>query len=59
MGRFGELQDLEEFDEVKTIEEIKPQLEKEFGIIEIIKAEESQEAKAKNAFPAKPALLVE
>ena len=59
MNRFGELQDLEEFDEVKTIEEIKPMLEKEFGNIEIIKAEESQEAKAKNAFPAKPALLVE
>ncbi len=59
MSRFGELQDLEKFDEFKTIEEIKPTLEKEFGTIEIIRAEDSNEAKAKNAFPAKPALLVE
>ena len=59
MSRFGELQDLERFDEVATIEEVKDTLEKEFGSIEIIKADESNEAKAKNALPAKPALLVE
>jgi leucyl-tRNA synthetase len=59
MGRFGELQDLEKFDESKTIEEVKPALEKEFGTIEIVKAADSIEPKAKNAFPGKPALLVE
>jgi len=59
MSRFGELSDLEKFDEVKAIEEVKVALEKEFGSIEIIKAENSKEAKANNAFPGKPALLVE
>jgi hypothetical protein len=44
---------------VKVLNEVKPRLEKEFGTIEIIEAEKSSESKAKNAFPAKPALLVE
>ena len=59
MSRFGELQGLEKFDEVKVIEAVRSALEKEFGVIEIVRAEDSNEAKAKNAFPAKPALLVE
>jgi leucyl-tRNA synthetase len=59
MNRFGELQDLEKFDEASVLEEAKSALAKEFGEIEIIKAEGSNEAKAKNAFPGKPALLVE
>ena len=59
MNRFGELQDLEKFDEVAVLTEAKIALAKEFGEIEIVKAESSSEAKAKNAFPGKPALLVE
>jgi leucyl-tRNA synthetase len=59
ISKLGELSSLEEFDELKLLESIRPQLEKEFGIIEIERAEDSKEAKAKNAFPAKPALLVE
>jgi len=59
MNRFGELQNLEKFDEVSVLAEAKSALAKEFGEIEIIKAEGSNEAKAKNAFPGKPALLVE
>jgi leucyl-tRNA synthetase len=54
-----ELLELEKFDEVDVIDGAKEMLEKEFGRIEIIKAEESEEAKAKNALPGKPALLVE
>jgi len=42
-----------------VINEVKPVLEKEFGTIEVIRADDSKEAKAKNAFPGKPALLVE
>ncbi len=54
-----ELLTLEKFDEVSVLENVKENLEKEFGEIEIIKAEDSKEAKAKNALPGKPALLVE
>lgn len=50
---------LEKYDEVAVLNEVKPSLEKEFGLIEIIRAEDSKEQKAKNAFPGKPALLVE
>jgi leucyl-tRNA synthetase len=59
MNRFGELQDLEKFDEVSVLGEAKIALAKEFGEIEIVKAASSNEAKARNAFPGKPALLVE
>jgi leucyl-tRNA synthetase len=59
IAKLSELSDLKEFDEFALLENIKPQLEKEFGLIEIEKAEDSKEAKAKNAFPAKPALIVE
>jgi len=59
MNRLGEFAQLEKFDEVSVLNEAKPVLEKEFGSIEIIRAEDSKEAKAKNAFPGKPALLIE
>jgi len=59
MNRFNEISQLEKFDEVAVLTEAKPTLEKEFGSVEIIMAEDSKEAKARNAFPAKPALLIE
>ena len=59
VSRLGELSNLEKFDEAAVINEVRPVLEKEFGSIEVIRAEDSKEAKAKNAFPGKPALLVE
>lgn len=54
-----ELLEIERFDEEKFIENAKEKLESEFGKIEVIPAEKSSEAKAKNAMPAKPALIVE
>ncbi len=59
VNKLGELSDLHEFDEYATLNEARNALEKEFGIIEVIHAEESKEVKAKNAFPGKPAILVE
>ncbi len=59
INRLPEFMDLKKFDEVDVLNEAKPLLEKEFGNIEIIKAENSQEPKAKNAFPGKPALIIE
>ena len=47
-------------DEIKALKEEKNFLEQEFKTkIEIIKAEDSKEAKAKQAMPGKPAILVE
>lgn len=54
-----ELLEIERFDEESVLNKIKPKLENEFGEIEIVSAENSSEAKAKNALPAKPALIVE
>jgi leucyl-tRNA synthetase len=59
LNRLAEISGLKMFDEASSLNEAKPRLEKEFGLIEIIFAENSSEAKAKNAFPGKPALLVE
>jgi len=59
LNKLGEITQLEKFDEVSVLNEAKAALEKEFGSIEIIRAEDSKEAKAKNAFPGKPALLIE
>ncbi|MFA6399787.1 MAG: hypothetical protein WCW44_05505, partial [archaeon] len=59
MNKFNDFVLLEKFDEVAVLNEAKPVLESEFGVIEIIKASDSTEAKAKNAFPGKPALLIE
>jgi hypothetical protein len=59
ISRLSEVSDLHKFDEFNALSEAKPRLEKEFGSIEIIRAEESGEAKAKNAFPGKPALIIE
>ncbi len=59
INNYGELSSIEKFDEMGVINEAKNMLEKEFGVVEIISAEESTEQKAKNAFPGKPALLIE
>lgn len=60
VNRLEDFRDLKVFDEVEVLNEAKSSLEKEFGaIVEIIKAENSTEAKAKNAFPGKPALIIE
>ncbi len=59
INRLEDFRDLKEFDEVDALNEVKPMLAKEFGVIEIIRAEDSKEAKAKNAFPGKPALIIE
>jgi hypothetical protein len=46
--------------ELKDLEESREFIEKEFNCeIEIEKAEQSKEAKAKQATPSKPAILVE
>ena len=50
INRLEDFRDLKEFDEVDALNEVKPMLAKEFGVIEIIRAEDSKEAKAKNAF---------
>jgi leucyl-tRNA synthetase len=59
LNNYGELLAIEKFDEKNILDEAKNILENEFGSVEIISAEESQEAKAKNAFPVKPAILIE
>ncbi|MDD3083483.1 MAG: leucine--tRNA ligase [Candidatus ainarchaeum sp.] len=59
MNKYNDFKLVNEFDEKKVLEEVKPLLEKEFGVIEIENAEESKEIKAKNAFPTKPALIVQ
>lgn len=59
INRLNEISEMEKFDEIAVLNEAKPMLEKEFGLIEVISAEKSSEAKAKNAFPGKPALLIE
>jgi leucyl-tRNA synthetase len=59
INRLPEFMDLKKFDEVEVLNEAKSELEKEFGVVEIIKAENSTQAKAKNAFPGKPALIIE
>lgn len=59
VNRLADISTLEQFDEVAVIKEAVPVLSKEFGSIEVLRAEESKEVKAKNAFPAKPALLIE
>ncbi|MFA5126040.1 MAG: leucine--tRNA ligase [archaeon] len=59
INRLNEISEMEKFDEIAVLNEAKSMLEKEFGSIEVILAEKSSEAKAKNAFPGKPALLIE
>jgi leucyl-tRNA synthetase len=59
LNRLPEFMDLKKFDEIKVLNEAKVLLEKEFNSIEIISAENSTEPKAKNAFPGKPALIIE
>lgn len=51
---------LSQEEEHKALNEVTDQIAKEFGAeIEIIKAQDSKEAKAKNAQPSKPAILVQ
>lgn len=46
-----------EFDSLSDAREI---IKKEFGVdLEVVKAQDSREAKAKNSYPAKPAILME
>jgi len=57
LAKFGEL-GMDEYDEFAVLEEAKPRLSAEFGKVEIVKADESNEPKAKFAFPGRPALLL-
>jgi leucyl-tRNA synthetase len=59
INNYGEFSTLEKFNELLVFENANSILEKEFGKIEIISAEKSEEGKARNAFPGKPALLIE
>jgi leucyl-tRNA synthetase len=59
MAKLLNVKELVWFDEKKFLEQAKGELEKEFGEIEIINAQDSKEPKASNAFPGKPAILVE
>jgi len=58
--RLPELKELEKVDELKMLKESEKMLSKEIGAaIEIESAEKSQDPKAKNAFPGKPAIVLE
>ncbi|MBN2067518.1 MAG: leucine--tRNA ligase [Candidatus Diapherotrites archaeon] len=60
VARVKELEEAERIDEFAALSEERKNLEKEFGCrIEIEKAEKSGHAKARNAFPLKPAIFVE
>lgn len=59
LSKLSDFNEINQFDEVELFSEAKIVLESEFGIIEIIRAEDSSEVKAKNAFPTKPALIIE
>lgn len=59
LSKLSDFNEIKQFDEVELFSEAKIVLESEFGAIEIIRAEDSKEAKAKNAFPTKPALIIE
>ncbi|MDD3160228.1 MAG: leucine--tRNA ligase [Candidatus ainarchaeum sp.] len=59
ISKYTDFFEIKKFDEYQMLLDAKTELEKEFGVVEIIKAETSAEAKAKSAFPTKPALLVE
>ena len=58
ISRLGELQWIEEFDELGVLRGAKPRLEREFGSVEILPAEGSGEPRAGGAFPGRPALLL-
>ncbi len=51
---------LDQEKEFNSLKDASADIKKEFGIkIEVIKAQDSREAKSKNAYPAKPAILIE
>jgi len=59
-GRVAGLKEAARIDEFSALKEAKPSLEKEFGCaVEVEKAESSKHPKARNAFPLKPAILLE
>ena len=58
ISRLGELQWIEEFDELGVLTGARPRLEQEFGAVEILPAEGSAEPRAATAFPGRPALLL-
>jgi hypothetical protein len=58
--RLGEYRGLVRIDELSALEEAVPVLERHFNAaVSVGRAEESREAKAKNALPGKPAILLE
>jgi leucyl-tRNA synthetase len=58
ISRLGEIQWIEEFDELGVLSGARPRLEQEFGSVEILPAEGSGEPRAGMAFPGRPALLL-
>ncbi|MAF80019.1 leucine--tRNA ligase [bacterium] len=60
INKLGEYRDSVQIDEFAALKEATTQLEKDFGAkIVLEKAEKSKEAKARNALPGKPAILIE
>ncbi|NMA44738.1 MAG: leucine--tRNA ligase [Candidatus Diapherotrites archaeon] len=59
LSRLSDFSEIKPFNEVELFNEAKTVLESEFGSIEVVKAEDCNEPKAKNAFPTKPALIIE
>ncbi|MFH1545633.1 MAG: leucine--tRNA ligase, partial [archaeon] len=58
--KINEIREVIEIEEYKCIHNSKTVLEKEFNAkIELVKAGKSKEGKARNAFPLKPAILIE
>ncbi|PIN98560.1 MAG: leucine--tRNA ligase [Candidatus Diapherotrites archaeon CG10_big_fil_rev_8_21_14_0_10_31_34] len=58
--KLNEMNEFIELNEIKTLKENSGELQKEFSAeIQVIEAEKSEEKKALNAFPLKPAILVE
>ena len=58
--KLNETKELIELNEMQALEENRKELEEEFKAkIELIEAEKSSEKKALNAFPLKPAILIE
>jgi leucyl-tRNA synthetase len=59
ISKYSEFFEIKKFDEYQTLLDAKDELEKEFGEVQILKADSSLVPKAKSAFPTKPAILVE
>lgn len=60
LPRAAFIQDAEKIDEARVLKEARPALEKALGCkVEVEEAEKSEQAKAANALPLKPAILLE